>query len=201
VIFTCTGSPLLAPAADVTTVFYRRRRKLARPLRIVEVCASIIRTTSCALKKGWRGMMPVTIETGFDLLTVSGGDKGRKHLVDNDPGVIVAGRPCDPSALMIPRAHQRSAEAIQLTARKAVRTNGMSGVPMCIIIWRVSPAESLFLALALAWSRWSWPWYLSWSWAVVLVLARLWKHGRPPAESASHPPLLWRDPSVPLHSL
>ena len=45
-------------------------------------------------------MDPITLETGFDLLTESGGQKAFKHLVTVDPDVIVGERMCDPFSQM-----------------------------------------------------------------------------------------------------
>ena len=59
-----------------------------------------MRLTTRARNRGWHGLDPITLETGFDLLTESGGQKAFRHLVNVDPDVIVGEWMCDPFSQM-----------------------------------------------------------------------------------------------------
>ena len=47
-------------------------------------------------RKCWEALPPITIETGFDLLTVDGRDRAFKELKHLRPDLIVAEWMCDP---------------------------------------------------------------------------------------------------------
>ena len=67
-----------------------------RSLSIMEICTRTGRVTQVATERGWTGLGPVTIETDFDLVTMSGQKAAWKQLCSNPPDVIVLAWPCDP---------------------------------------------------------------------------------------------------------
>ena len=68
--------------------------------KIIEICTLTMRLTTRARNRGWHGLDPITLETGFDLLTESGRQKAFRHLVNVDPDVIVGEWMCDPFSQM-----------------------------------------------------------------------------------------------------
>ena len=76
----------------------KRQMKPKRRYRMIEICTATMQMTVRAVKKGWHGCPPITIETGFDLLTKDGREKGFARLKRENPDVIVAEWPCDPQS-------------------------------------------------------------------------------------------------------
>ena len=72
------------------------KAKGRRNCKMVEICTSTMQMTVTALKRGWKSCSPITIETGFDLLTENGRKKGFLYLQQHLPDVIIAEWPCDP---------------------------------------------------------------------------------------------------------
>ena len=67
--------------------------------KIVEICSFTLMMTSVALTSltgNWQAMTPISIEQGFDLLTVAGRNKADDYLHTEKPDLIVAEWMCDP---------------------------------------------------------------------------------------------------------
>ena len=65
-------------------------------LSIMEICTATERVTQEAVSRGWTGLPPVTIESGFDLTTSRGVADAWKHLYKHRPDVLVLAWPCNP---------------------------------------------------------------------------------------------------------
>ena len=87
---------LTEPVFQMVTVFHRPRAPMTRALRFVEICTATMQMTVSAIKKGWTGCTPITIETNYDLLTPSGRTRGFEALKKANPDAIMAEWPCDP---------------------------------------------------------------------------------------------------------
>jgi len=64
---------------------------------IIEICTKTMQMSVCAQKrKCWKALPPITIETGYDLLTEAGRDRAFKELKRLRLDLIVAEWMCDP---------------------------------------------------------------------------------------------------------
>ncbi len=70
------------------------------PRTIIEICTKTMKITERAQLRGWKTYAPITIETGFDLLTTSGRQKAMTMLRKLKPDVIIAEWMCDPWSQM-----------------------------------------------------------------------------------------------------
>ena len=76
-----------------------RPRKGTKP-KILEICTSTMNMTTTAVKHGWHGCNPVTIETGYDLLLKKDRDRAEEYIKNELPDVIVAEWPCGPNSIL-----------------------------------------------------------------------------------------------------
>ena len=96
-------APVQALIAETVKRSYSSKR--AKPLKpkgpkhrykVLEICTHTQNVTLKGIERGWHGLVPITIETGFDLYTEKGRKEGWKKLMKDLPDLIVAEWPCDP---------------------------------------------------------------------------------------------------------
>ena len=93
--------PVEALIADTRSRSYTRTPfphalRSRKKLKLIEICTATLCMTIEAAARGWTGLPPLTIETGYDLLTTDGRSRAKAQLCKDLPDVIVAEWPCDP---------------------------------------------------------------------------------------------------------
>ena len=91
----------------------QHRLKKRHQHSIVEICTYTQNITSEAIKLGWKGLTPITIETGYDLYTSSGRKEAWRQLMADRPDVIVGEWPCSPHSSLNNLNAARSPELAQ----------------------------------------------------------------------------------------
>ncbi len=77
-----------------------KKRTWKKQRSMVEVCTKTACLTKAAQERGWKTFSPITIETGFDLLTECGRQLAWRRLMQDKPDVIVFEFMCDPWSLI-----------------------------------------------------------------------------------------------------
>ena len=81
--------PKYRPDNYVHTVTSKATTKKTRiKISMVEICTSTMQMTIQAIKRGWKGENPITIETGYDLLTPQGRNSAWQRLLKLKPDVL-----------------------------------------------------------------------------------------------------------------
>lgn len=69
---------------------YPHAVKSRKRLTLIEICIATLCMTIAAVERGWTGLPPLTIETGYGSLTPDGRSRAKTQLLKDLPDVIVA---------------------------------------------------------------------------------------------------------------
>ena len=69
---------------------------MRRPLRLMEIFTFTAMATAVASERGWQTCNPVSLETGYDLLTHDGRTAAWRCIEREKPDALIVAWPCDP---------------------------------------------------------------------------------------------------------
>jgi len=90
---TVTTSPA---RTTTTTTATSAKRSMRHPMRLMEIFTFTAMATAVASERGWQTCNPVSLETGYDLLTHDGRTAAWRHIERENPDALVVAWPCDP---------------------------------------------------------------------------------------------------------